>query len=95
MPTPVKRKCHLRRRLRPPATPSDHKHPSRRRKERRPWPRKGHVHLEDDLNCGPTAETVTFALDGQNYPIDLPTAEKVREPLHSHAAASRKTTRHP
>ncbi|NVC25053.1 Lsr2 family protein [Kocuria salina] len=56
---------------------------------------KVEVHLEDDLDGGPAEETVTFALDGKNYEIDLSTdnAEKLREALRPYAAASRKTTR--
>ncbi|GLC62600.1 hypothetical protein PLESTB_001918000 [Pleodorina starrii] len=53
------------------------------------------VLLEDDLDGGPAEETVTIALDGKDYEIDLSTnnAEKLRETLRPYAAAGRKTTR--
>ena len=35
---------------------------------------KVEVHLEDDLDGGPADDTVTFALDGKDYEIDLSTA---------------------
>ena len=51
--------------------------------------------LVDDLDGGEATETVTFALDGKDYEIDLSTdnAEKLREALSPYAAAGRKTTR--
>ena len=55
--------------------------------------------LEDDLEGGPADETVQFGVDGQQYEIDLSTAnaEKLREALRPFAAAGRraqgKTTR--
>ena len=56
---------------------------------------KVEVHLEDDLDGGPADDTVTFALDGKDYEIDLSTtnAEKLREALRPFAEAGRKTTR--
>ena len=44
---------------------------------------KVEVHLEDDLDGGPAEHTVTFALDGKDYEIDLSAdnAEKLREAL--------------
>ena len=56
---------------------------------------KVEVHLEDDLDGGPAEHTVTFALDGKDYEIDLSTtnAEKLREALRPFAEAGRKTTR--
>jgi hypothetical protein len=56
---------------------------------------KVHVHLEDDLDGGPADDTVTFALDGKDYEIDLSTtnAEKLREVLRPFAEAGRKTAR--
>lgn len=48
--------------------------------------------LEDDFEGGPADETVQFGLDGQQYEIDLSTAnaEKLREALHPFAAAGRR-----
>jgi hypothetical protein len=56
---------------------------------------KVEVHLQDDLDGGPAEHTVTFALDGKDYEIDLSTAnaEKLRQALRPYAAAGRKTTR--
>ena len=56
---------------------------------------KVEVHLEDDLDGGPADDTVTFALDGKDYEIDLSTtnAEELREALRPYAEAGRKTTR--
>ncbi|MEX5265187.1 Lsr2 family protein [Kocuria sp. CPCC 205231] len=56
---------------------------------------KVEIHLEDDLDGGPANDTLTFALDGKDYEIDLSTtnAEKLREALRPFAAAGRKTTR--
>ncbi|WP_062737490.1 histone-like nucleoid-structuring protein Lsr2 [Kocuria turfanensis] len=56
---------------------------------------KVQVHLEDDLDGGPADDTITFALDGKDYEIDLSTtnAEKLREALRPFAQAGRKTTR--
>ncbi|MGK7222791.1 histone-like nucleoid-structuring protein Lsr2 [Kocuria flava] len=56
---------------------------------------KVQVHLEDDLDGGPADDTITFALDGKDYEIDLSTtnAEKLREALRPFAEAGRKTTR--
>ena len=56
---------------------------------------KVEVHLEDDLDGGPADHTLTFALDGKDYEIDLSdaNAEKLREALRPYMAAARKTTR--
>jgi hypothetical protein len=56
---------------------------------------KVEVHLQDDLDGGPAEHTVTFALDGKDYEIDLSTTntEKLRETLRPYADAGRKTTR--
>ncbi len=53
------------------------------------------IHLEDDLDGGPADHTVSFALDGKDYEIDLSdaNAEKLREALRPYVAAGRKTTR--
>ncbi|MCM3687092.1 histone-like nucleoid-structuring protein Lsr2 [Kocuria rosea] len=55
---------------------------------------KVEVHLEDDLDGGPADHTLTFALDGRDYEIDLSeaNAEKLREALRPFVAAGRKTT---
>ncbi|ALU41339.1 hypothetical protein AS188_15705 (plasmid) [Kocuria flava] len=52
------------------------------------------VLLEDDLEGGPAEETVTFALDGRDYEIDLSAAhaERLREALRPFVAAARKAT---
>lgn len=56
---------------------------------------KVEVHLEDDLDGGPADHTLTFALDGKDYEIDLSdaNAEKLREALRPFAEAGRKATR--
>ena len=56
---------------------------------------KVEVHLQDDLDGGPADTTLTFALDGGDYEIDLSdtNAEKLREALRPFVAAGRKTTR--
>jgi len=53
---------------------------------------KVEVHLEDDLDGGPAAHTISFALDGRDYEIDLSetNAEKLREALRPFVAAARK-----
>ncbi|KLU11638.1 MULTISPECIES: Lsr2 family protein [Kocuria] len=53
------------------------------------------VHLEDDLDGGPADTTLTFAMDGKDYEIDLSqaNAEKLREALRPFVATGRKTTR--
>jgi Lsr2 len=50
------------------------------------------IELEDDLDGGPADETLTFALDGRDYEIDLSAAnaQKLREALHPYATAGRK-----
>ncbi|GGG69624.1 Lsr2 family protein [Kocuria dechangensis] len=50
------------------------------------------IQLEDDLDGGPADDTLTFALDGRDYEIDLSTAnaEKLREVLGPYTAAGRK-----
>lgn len=56
---------------------------------------KVEIHLEDDLDGGPADDTITFALDGRDYEIDLSTtnAEKLREAVRPFAEAGRKATR--
>jgi hypothetical protein len=53
---------------------------------------KVEVHLEDDLDGGPADTTLTFALDGKDYEIDLSdaNAEKLRELLRPFVAVARK-----
>ena len=53
---------------------------------------KVQVHLEDDLDGGPADTTLTFALDGKDYEIDLSdgNAERLREALRPFLAAARK-----
>jgi hypothetical protein len=53
---------------------------------------KVEVHLEDDLDGGPADHTLTFALDGKDYEIDLSetNAEKLREALGPFVTAARK-----
>ncbi|GGG65675.1 Lsr2 family protein [Kocuria dechangensis] len=50
------------------------------------------IELQDDLDGGPADETLTFALDGRDYEIDLSTAnaEKLREAVRPFVAVSRK-----
>ncbi|GGG71947.1 Lsr2 family protein [Kocuria dechangensis] len=50
------------------------------------------IELEDDLDGGPADETLTFALDGRDYEIDLSTANaaKLREAVRPFVAVSRK-----
>ena len=50
------------------------------------------VELSDDLDGSQADETITFALDGRSYEIDLNTknASKLREVLAPYAAAGRK-----
>ncbi|NBM17174.1 Lsr2 family protein [Streptomyces sp. GC420] len=54
---------------------------------------KVQVLLVDDLDGGEADETVTFALDGKTYEIDLTTAnaEKLRESLGDYVKAARRT----
>ncbi|WP_267244206.1 histone-like nucleoid-structuring protein Lsr2 [Streptomyces sp. PR69] len=54
---------------------------------------KVQVLLVDDLDGGEADETVTFALDGKSYEIDLTTenADKLRESLADFVKAGRKT----
>ena len=54
--------------------------------------RKAEVHLQDDLDGGPADETVHFALDGQEYELDLSrtNAEKLRRALRPFITGSRK-----
>lgn len=51
--------------------------------------------LEDDIDGGDAAETVTFALDGTTYEIDLneKNAESLRDVLAPYIGASRKVGR--
>ncbi|WP_409483853.1 histone-like nucleoid-structuring protein Lsr2 [Arsenicicoccus dermatophilus] len=57
------------------------------------------VILEDDIDGGPAAETITFALDGVTYEIDLSedNAAKLREDLaqwigHARRSGGRRST---
>ncbi|NEE54003.1 Lsr2 family protein, partial [Streptomyces sp. SID8455] len=52
------------------------------------------VTLSDDIDGGTAAETVTFALDGKTYEIDLnpANAKKLRKALAPYMAAGRKQT---
>ncbi|MEU7639179.1 MULTISPECIES: histone-like nucleoid-structuring protein Lsr2 [unclassified Streptomyces] len=54
---------------------------------------KVQVLLVDDLDGGEANETVTFALDGKSYEIDLSdaNADKLRESLADFVKAGRKT----
>ncbi|MET9295366.1 Lsr2 family protein [Streptomyces sp. NPDC003077] len=56
---------------------------------------KVQVLLVDDLDGGEADETVTFALDGKSYEIDLTTAnaEKLRSALEDFVKAGRRTGR--
>ncbi|WP_431782588.1 histone-like nucleoid-structuring protein Lsr2 [Streptomyces chumphonensis] len=56
---------------------------------------KVQVLLVDDLDGGEADETVTFALDGKSYEIDLTTAnaDKLRESLAEFVKAGRRTSR--
>ncbi|GAB3657871.1 histone-like nucleoid-structuring protein Lsr2 [Streptomyces sparsus] len=56
---------------------------------------KVQVLLVDDLDGGEADETVTFALDGKSYEIDLTTAnaEKLRGALADFVKAGRRTGR--
>jgi hypothetical protein len=53
------------------------------------------VQLEDDIDGGPAVETVTFALDGVNYEIDLSAknAGKLRDNLAVYVAHGRRSSR--
>ncbi|GGG60649.1 Lsr2 family protein [Kocuria dechangensis] len=52
------------------------------------------IELEDDLDGGSADETLTFALDGREYEIDLSdtNAQMLREALRPYAAAGHKAT---
>ncbi|MCC3770995.1 Lsr2 family protein [Streptomyces sp. UNOC14_S4] len=54
---------------------------------------KVQVLLVDDLDGGEADETVTFALDGKSYEIDLTTAnaDKLREALADYVRSARRT----
>ena len=53
---------------------------------------KIHVILEDDIDGGDASETVSFALDGTNYEIDLSekNADKLRETFAPYIGHGRK-----
>jgi hypothetical protein len=57
--------------------------------------RKVHIVLEDDLDGTPAAETVTFALDGSSYEIDLSEANaaRLREALAPYLGVARRAGR--
>lgn len=52
-----------------------------------------HVVLEDDLDASPAEETVSFALDGQSYEIDLSGdhARELRDSLSKFVGHARKS----
>ncbi|GAA2346248.1 MULTISPECIES: histone-like nucleoid-structuring protein Lsr2 [Streptomyces] len=54
---------------------------------------KVQVLLVDDLDGGEADETVTFALDGKSYEIDLTTAnaDKLRDALEPYTKSGRRT----
>lgn len=53
-----------------------------------------HIVLEDDIDGGTAEETVTFALDGTTYEIDLSksNASKLRDELAPYVAAARRSS---
>jgi hypothetical protein len=55
---------------------------------------KVHIVLEDDIDGGEATQTVTFALDGTHYEIDLndANADKLREALATYVGHGRKVT---
>lgn len=57
--------------------------------------RKVQIVLEDDINGGIADETVTFALDGTTYEIDLSSsnADELRRALSPYTRAGRKVTK--
>ncbi len=59
----------------------------------KPVAQKVQVLLVDDLDGGEAEETVTFALDGKSYEIDLSdtNAQKLRESLSEFVKAGRRT----
>ncbi len=59
--------------------------------------RKVQILLEDDLDGGPADETLTFALDGVAYEIDLSAANaaKLRDDFAGYVGAARKAGRQP
>ena len=54
---------------------------------------KVHITLEDDLDGGDAAETVSFGLDGRSYEIDLndKNAKALRDALAKYVAAARRS----
>lgn len=55
---------------------------------------KVHVELTDDLDGSAASETITFALDGKSYEIDLSTAnaDEFRQVLTDYVNAGRRPT---
>lgn len=53
---------------------------------------KVHIILEDDLDGGEATETVSFALDGRSYEIDLndKNAKALRDALSTYVASARR-----
>jgi hypothetical protein len=54
---------------------------------------KVHITLEDDLDGGDATETVSFALDGRSYEIDLndKNAKALRDALARYVGAARRS----
>ncbi len=57
--------------------------------------RKVHVVLEDDLDGGPADETMTFAVDGVTYEIDVnaENAQQLRDSFAPYVGAARRVGR--
>ncbi|TLM80968.1 Lsr2 family protein [Pseudarthrobacter sp. NamE2] len=55
---------------------------------------KAVITLEDDIDGSEAVETITFALDGDDYEIDLSAANAggLREAMKPYVSAARKTT---
>ncbi|TLM83219.1 Lsr2 family protein [Pseudarthrobacter sp. NamE5] len=55
---------------------------------------KAVITLEDDIDGSEAVETITFALDGDDYEIDLSAAnaEGLREAMKPYVSTARKTT---
>lgn len=55
---------------------------------------KAVITLEDDIDGSEAVQTITFALDGDHYEIDLSAAnaDRVRAAMKPYLSAARKTT---